>query len=401
MKFIKIYSVFVLLILLLFSSCKNSHEYSVDSAFTDYLQRFEDEGALRGHTFDLKSSGLIIEFGDLTDSAAGLTHYETPIRIQIDRTYWKAISNTAGADMMKEDLIFHELGHGVLGRSHLNTMLENDDWKSMMCGGTKVNNRSWNINYRGERRKYYLDELFDINTEAPAYSSMQLVVDTTAFYSVLKRNFDTQAQAIWALKDTTTYKTSLSNGRLCFQSKVNQVFFVIANILTPINISSDFSYELSLQYPSGGVSNQYGLLFGPTAITSNSSNDSIEYFSINNNLKMYMGNRSWYSFFTELTESSILPMAANKLKVFKIGNMLYYFINNVYCYQSEIVANSTLSQFGFMVPANGTVWIDNFQISQRGSSKVSSNSAKLNQEIQVEPVMRLVPAFNQNKVNNQ
>jgi len=91
---------------LCFTSCKNSKEYSVDSSFVDYLQRFETEGASRGHTFDPQTTGLIIEFGNLTNNDAGLTHYETPIRIQIDKTYWNAISKSAGADLMKEDFDF-------------------------------------------------------------------------------------------------------------------------------------------------------------------------------------------------------------------------------------------------------------------------------------------------------
>lgn len=398
MTHIRFYSVCTLLVILFFSSCKDSHEYSVDSAFSDYLQRFENEGALRGHTFDLKSTGLIIEFGNLADSVAGLTHYETPIRIQIDKTYWNAISNTAGADMMKEDLIFHELGHGLLGRKHLNTTLENDDWKTIMCGGDKVNNRSWNINYRGERRKYYLDELFDVSTPSPTFSSMQLIADTTGFTPFVQKNFDTQAQSIWTAGDFTQYSITLTGGRLSFQSKVDQVYFVLAKISSPVNIQSNFSYEMTFQYQTGNASDQYGLIFGPASTISNTGNDSIEYFSINNNRKMYMGNRSWYSFYTELAESSIIPNGINKLKVYKIGSLLYYFINNIYCYQSEILTNSDLYQFGFMVPPHGTVWLDNFQISQKGSLKVSS---KVKQDIQIETGMQTVPAFNQNKVNNQ
>ena len=108
---------------LVFTSCKDSKEYSVDSSFTKYLLRFESEGASRGHKFDPQSTGLIIEFGNLSNNEAGLTHFEKPIRIQIDKTYWDDISKSAGADLMMEDLIFHELGHGLLKRDHLNTIL--------------------------------------------------------------------------------------------------------------------------------------------------------------------------------------------------------------------------------------------------------------------------------------
>jgi hypothetical protein len=352
----------------------------VDAQFTEYLQRFEDEAALRGDTFNLKSTGLIIEFANLKNDEAGLCHYEDPIRIQVDKTYWSDISSTAGADLMKEDLLFHELGHGLLGRDHLNTTLENGDWKSIMCGGDKVNDRSWNINYHGIRRKYYLDELFKESTTAPDFSSLQLTADTTGYSSVLNLSFDTEAKkdAGFDIVDVTNYKTSIDNKRLCFESKVSQAFLVLAKIPDAIDINSDFSYELTLEYPVGDNSEQYGIIFEtqPTGATSN--NDPVEYFTINNNQKMYMGNRSWYSFFTELNETAIIHAGKNKLKVFKIGDMLYYFINNVYCYCSEIVADKNLNQFGFMVPPNGTVWVDNYCISK----KITSGSASKVKQIQ-------------------
>ncbi|HQG68001.1 MAG TPA: hypothetical protein PLW20_05305, partial [Paludibacteraceae bacterium] len=143
---------FFVSIVFLLLSCKDSHAYRVDSAFSTYLYTFQSEAAKRGQVFNFQQEGLIMEFADLTDNKAGLCHYEKPIRIEIDRTYWNDISKYAGAEYMKEDVIFHELGHGFLGREHLNDVLENGDWKSMMCGGQKVNNRAWNINYRGIRR---------------------------------------------------------------------------------------------------------------------------------------------------------------------------------------------------------------------------------------------------------
>ena len=383
---------------LCFTSCKNSKEYSVDPSFIDYLQRFETEGTARGKTFDPEANGLIIEFGNLANGDAGLTHYEKPIRIQIDRTYWDAISKSAGADLMKEDLIFHELGHGLLNRAHINTTLANGDWKSMMCGGDKVNNRSWNINYHGERRKYYVDELFNESTPAPDFASLQLPVDTTGFSTFVSFNFDTPSQAGWSIVDSTNYKISLDNGRLRFQSKVNDAYLVFVKLPTPVAIQSDFSYELTLNYPLGNLSDQYGIIFGPVSSASSGTTDPIEYFNINNNQNMYVGNRSWYSFFTELTEKSIVAFGINKLKVFKIGQFLYYFINNIYCYSSEIVAADNLNEFGFMVPSQGVIWIDNLNISKKGTTNISTQSK---QNLKFEFGTQKTSPINLNKVNNQ
>ena len=384
--------------ILFLSSCKNSKEYSVDSSFSDYLQRFVNEGASRGRMFNPQATGLIIEFGNLSNNEAGLTHYETPIRIQIDKTYWDAISTSAGADMMKEDLIFHELGHGLLGRDHLNSTLVNGDWKSIMCGGDKVNSRSWNINYRGMRRQYYLDELFKESTPAPDFASLQLATDTTGYSSYMALNFDTPAQAGWKLVDSTSYKISLDNGRLRFQSNVNNAYLVFIKLPTAITVQTDFSYEFTISYLATDATGQYGLAFGPVATGASTTNDAVEYFSINNNQKMYMGNRSWYSFFTELTEASIIPGGNNKLKVFNIGQVLYYFINGVYCYNSEMVATGGLNEFGFLVPPMGTIWLDNLQISKKGTSNTIS---KVKQNIPFEFRVQITNKFDQNKIKNQ
>lgn len=393
----RFFGIILLVFLIFLPACKDPNEYRVDPAFADYLLRFENEAGARGRTFDVTTNGLIIEFATLKNSTAGLTHYENPIRIEIDRTYWNSISNTAGADLMKEDLIFHELGHGLLKRKHLNSTLENGDWKSIMCGGTKVNNRPWNINYKGIRRDYYIEELFNQSTPAPEFSSNQLLVDTLGYTPKLKLNFNTTSKNDfgWDLMDDNQHKISIENGRLRFESKVSDIFLMFAK--TSIDIQSDFSYELNMEYTSPtDLSGQFGIVFGAVPDGSNGNNDPIEYFSINKSKKMYMGNRTWYSFFTELSENQILPNGRNKLKVFKIGDMLYYFINNVYSYCSEIESTESGLHYGFMVPPKGVVLLDNFSIGQRTGTGVAS---KVKQSQPVEFEFKIVKSMNQNLIN--
>ena len=375
MKFLKY---FLSLIVLFQLSCKDSHEYRVDTEFTQYLQRFEDEAAKKDKYFDLESTGLIIEFANLKDNIAGLTHYEQPIRIEIDKTYWNEIKGYQGEDLMKENLIFHELGHGLLNRDHLNTTLENGDWKSIMCGGTMVDNRNWNINYRGMRRTYYIDELFNESTPAPEFSSNTLLEDTTGFVEKLFLSFDDEEHAGWPIKDSNSYTTSINEGKLQFQSKEDKLYLVFAK--TGIDIQSDFSYELTLKYESTSDENYYGILFGYLSTgNSDGSTDPIEYFSIDNKQSMYVGNRSWYSYYTELKKPSIIKNGDNKLKIVKIGDLLYYFINNVYEYCSEMETIESGDSFGFIVPPNGTVLLDNFKISKRNSSGAPSKMKQINQ----------------------
>jgi len=167
---------------------------------------------------------------------------------------------------------------------------------------------------------------------------------------------------------------------------------------TPVSILTDFSYELTLNFPLGDLTKQYGIVFGPVPAGSSGNNDPIEFFTINNNRKMYMGNRSWYSYFTELTETSVIPGGNNKLKIFKIGQTLYYYINGVYCYSSEMVAASTLTEFGFLVPVMGTVGLDNLRISQKGSANVS---ARVNSGMSVEFKVQKANQFIIPNIKNQ
>jgi len=397
---LRFYIVLALITALFFVSCKDPNEYRVNAEFTDYLNRFVQEGALRGHTFDLKGNGLIIEFAKLKNNNAGLTHYEDPIRIEIDKTYWNAISKTAGADMMKEDLLFHELGHGLLKREHLNSTLENGDWKSIMCGGDKVNGRAWNINYKGIRRNYYVDELFDESTPAPDFSSNLFLADSTGFKQVLALDFNTVQTAGWTLGEDEKHKMSIEtvngNGRLRFQSKVTDTYLVF--VKTNIDVLTNFSYELNLEYNSTDLTGQYGVIFGHHVEGTSGSNEPIEYFTINNNRNMYMGNRTWYSFFTELYEPQVLPSGRNTLKVFKIGTMIYYFINNVYSYSSEMETTVSGVYFGFLVPANGVVLVDNLSISQKAASGVS---AKIKQNQQLEFDATTIKSLNQGIILNK
>jgi len=84
-----------------------------DSAFTNYIADFE-------YYYGKDTSTRPIYFGDLPRNQAGVCHYfrvlSGPILwgyIEVDREYWQVLS-----EYQKINLIFHELGHCVLGREH-------------------------------------------------------------------------------------------------------------------------------------------------------------------------------------------------------------------------------------------------------------------------------------------
>ncbi|OIP84558.1 MAG: hypothetical protein AUK44_02190 [Porphyromonadaceae bacterium CG2_30_38_12] len=355
---------------LFLNACKDVNEYRIDPAFDVYVQRFEEEAAKRNQAFHFETDGLIVEFANLKDDQAGLCHFEHPIRIEVDRTYWQKISNTAGADAMKENLIFHEMGHGILGRKHLNDVFENGDWKSMMCGGTKVNNRPWNINYRRQRRIYYIDELFNQSISAPPYTTTQLLQDTTGFVNVMTLSFDSNKKTDtgWNLGDFSTHTMLIDNKRLKCVSKYTTSSALLLTVQNQaVDFRNDFSFEFNIECQSNSASDKYGLTFG----INNTTNDTIEYFKIDRQQNMFMGNSGWYGFYTQLRRNELKPSGNNKLKIIRVGASLYYFINNVYAYQTEIELQGSGTNFGFIIPARATIWLDAMKIGLKGNAKLS------------------------------
>jgi hypothetical protein len=153
------------------SGCKKEN-FNVPDEFLVYIHTFENEARLRGKTLDIEKQGLKVEFADLSgQKIAGLTTYENPVRIQIDRVYWN--ENT---DIYREFVMFHELGHGILGiHDHRNDTLPNGEWKSIMRG-PPANSQDHNIDY-AKHRDYYLDELFLDNVKHPAWSYRPALIE--------------------------------------------------------------------------------------------------------------------------------------------------------------------------------------------------------------------------------
>ena len=139
------------------------------------VERFEMEAERRGQQVDL--SKLSIEFvKDITsDTNPGLVvascrRADDLHLIEIDTAsiFWKF----AGA-MGQEEVVFHELGHCALERSHIEDVLPNGAFKSIMRAQGSPNYGNFNPlsqNALIHRRDYYLDELFNPNAGVPCWS---------------------------------------------------------------------------------------------------------------------------------------------------------------------------------------------------------------------------------------
>lgn len=172
------FSLFGLFIICL-AGCSNQDEfepvYDVPEEFQVIVETFIEEAALRG--FNYQITNLILRYDDDLESkycgqcnSNSMDENTQKIILINSRKCWLN-------DYQKEALIFHELGHCFLGRSHDASLFPNGDPKSMMAksnisiyssciyaiGGTNDCNYTF-------KRSYYLDELFDEATPMPDWA---------------------------------------------------------------------------------------------------------------------------------------------------------------------------------------------------------------------------------------
>jgi hypothetical protein len=151
---IKFSLVSIALVVLVSCGKDESIEYFIDAPLRIYFDRFVDEAALRNVTIDYEALKIS---GDIRVIAASLVigqclHSEKePNTVIIDKLYWDN-SN----EMEREFLVFHELGHCALNRSHLDNADTHGDCISIMTSGNGV----CRIRYTAATRETLLDELF-------------------------------------------------------------------------------------------------------------------------------------------------------------------------------------------------------------------------------------------------
>lgn len=168
---------FSFLSLFLLITCNKETDFpKIDPSFQEYVDRFAAEGSSRGVNLNLQS--LIVTYSDTLLSYCG---YGIPNAVSISR---RANCWQNQTDANKEILFFHELGHAILKRSHDNSILPNGDYKTMMFGGNQFNLYSEDT---PERRKYYLDELFNSATANPDWSSQKIKV-TSLINDTINKN---------------------------------------------------------------------------------------------------------------------------------------------------------------------------------------------------------------------
>ncbi len=339
-------------VLLLFSCGKDDIPHSVDSSLESYLDRFLAEAAKRGKTLDInKEGGVIMEFADLEPPVIGLCYHLLPIRIQIDRTYWKETADAPNRENLREDVVFHELAHGFLGRAHINDSLPNNEWASMMCGEPQVNGRNWAVNFNGYRKSYYLDELFDMNTSVPDWSypasfdgDKGILIESDDYSS---HPSDIRQQGVF------TIKTGNGTCEISSSDSKNVLFS-----LYDTKIATDFYMEVEMyvsSIPDGGIS---GIFSG----CKSSSEESHNYFSVSSGNRSRASNTKCIVPFAEVLVSDKYRNGTyNKLALSKRGEELFFYINDELVYRNDYQLPE-YNKFGIIIPAMGSVSMRNYAV---------------------------------------
>ncbi|MCK9156822.1 MAG: hypothetical protein M0P12_12130 [Paludibacteraceae bacterium] len=332
---------FMPLFLLSMTSCseeEETKEYNINAELDPYLQKFLYEASLRGKSYDLKGDGLIMEFANLERPTVGLCIYEDPIRIQIDRTYWMETLGSANAENLREDVVFHELSHGLLKRQHDNRTLPNTEWKSIMCGGSDVDGRDWSVNFNGARKKYYLDELFAINVPAPDYAQ--------------RTNFDKEV-GISQYDKAYNFPKEDTNTLLKMDS-------------IP---SVDFQIEAVMKVTMSTSQGITGLF-----VSSKDATSGANYFALGMDERVNLLNTECISPFAEVLVNELYNAEDyNKFTLRKEKDNLFFYINDVLVYWNDYALKS-YDYIGVILPKDGTVILKSFKYYNNSNLKSASGS---------------------------
>ena len=193
MKKSKVKKINALILILLFFGCQKEDAMelslknnSIVEAIELYVDRFVEEAKNHGVEVDVSNLIITIEEGLIEDKYCGYGYsdFETTgkPKIIISKECWYEFAELPDgeeqADIEKEKLIFHELGHAILNRSHDYSLLPDGSSKTLMFPNNLAA-YSTNFSYK---RDYYISELFNPETPIPPWAKQYIVSDTTIFF---------------------------------------------------------------------------------------------------------------------------------------------------------------------------------------------------------------------------
>lgn len=144
-------------------NCKHELNQVMPSEVRPYVIDFFSEAQKHGLNLNMEHFDFSISFTKLTGTDGSCRFANKAIKL--DSAAWRQ-----NDDIYRRYLIFHELGHCILGRLHETTKTDCEECLSIMRGGQKES-FFCNINLHSSRWwTFYLKELFDEKIEMPNWS---------------------------------------------------------------------------------------------------------------------------------------------------------------------------------------------------------------------------------------
>ncbi len=181
---------------------------NIDEEFIPYVDSFMSEMMARGLDLTTKNLTVVLVNRITNDNdqefcGYGWASFNGSARVEIldSENCWGRRSA-----IEKENLMYHEFGHALLGKTHFSDYFPNGLPKSIMCTEVCNNFRAY-TKYQTDQRAYYLDQLLDSQIPMPNWASEKSFSD-----NLYSENFDGQLEN-W---DTTIKNNSTNSNKYTF-----------------------------------------------------------------------------------------------------------------------------------------------------------------------------------------
>ena len=340
-----------LFLILCFCSRGPYFSNNVPPEFNQYLSEFKNEAEKRNHTLEIPKRFKIKLVNKLGDGSKGFCVDDNPMIIRIERGFWEQ------ADQRQQKILFfHELGHCLLDRKHDNAVLPNGEWKSLMRGGELPEGRDYYVNFLGFRKEYYLDELFDTNTDAPDWALLNIDFEKSIFTKnkkILEEDFQKNTQN-WRELKSDSLSQMIQDGVYYIRNKSTQQTANTSKLIN-LNLYSDFEIKALFDAKFVNKNNGVGFFIG--------HQNSLEYISFSPEWGLKLGNISDFRPYTTIPDSAIRSGGNFSVTLRKIGSKLFYFLNEKMVYHIEPdFLNQDSSYVGFFAEPGTRLIIDQLDV---------------------------------------
>ncbi len=353
------------------TSCKDSGSdvHNVEAEFEPFIQKFFSDA--ERYNYEIKNKNIVMKFAHLTEGKAGVTYMNRiPVYIEIDIDEWNGMTGPNEFNE-KEDLIFHEMGHGFLRRLHSNGELKNGDWQTMMCGDELPHGRSSNINYRGMRKEYYIKELFTQTKEIPTWSTYVPDFSQLKEQELLRATADKPDH--WLLgKVEGKYDARLEGGNYLYTSYSEDATYIPLltkeKSLDIFDVTADFCIEAKFKVsadnatPSGGI--------GFANMTEGKINPMHYLLGDSKQQFLNIGENSCKAPFIQLFNENFKSDDYNTFAIRKQKDTLYYYLNGSFIYHNDLTEIPvTGKSFGFVISGKSTLTVSDAKITVPSGTK--------------------------------